>query len=56
MTFDVRYQFATYSGTRTVHARDDDEAIAKVRAWVRSQSSLTLAYESYKVIRAVENT
>lgn len=54
MTFEVRYQYATYSGTRTVNARDDDEAIAKVRAQVRREGSLVMAYESYRVVRSWE--
>lgn len=50
MVITVRYVFATYSGTRTVVANDDDDAIAQVRASVRRSSSLTLAYESYRVV------
>lgn len=50
MRYTVRYQFATYSGTKDVEARDDDDAIAKVRAWVHSSSGIPMAYESYKVV------
>lgn len=49
--FTVRYQFATYSGERTVWAPNGDVAIAKVRAELRKSSSLPMAYESYKVVR-----
>lgn len=52
MTYTIRYHYATYSGTRTVQAEDSDEAIAKVRAWVRKTGSLPMAYESYKVEHA----
>jgi hypothetical protein len=52
MTYEVRYQIGTYSGVVTVNASDDDQAIAIAKSRVRRESSLTLAYESYKVIRA----
>ena len=44
VTFTVLYQFATYSGTRTVPAEDEDHALA--RAWV------VMAYESCRVLRS----
>jgi hypothetical protein len=50
MTFKVRYQYATYSGVREVSAEDSDHAIAKVRAAVRREGGLTMAYESYRVV------
>lgn len=48
--YTVEYQFATYQGTRRVVAVSHEHAIAKVRKWVNAQSSLTMAYEHYKVI------
>jgi hypothetical protein len=48
----VHYQYATYSGDRVVFATDDDEAIAIVRARVRREGGLPMAYESYRVISA----
>lgn len=50
MTFTVRYQYGTYSGTRVVNARDCDDAIAKVKAIIRREGSLTMVSESYKVV------
>ena len=49
--FTVEYQYGTYSGTRRVHAEDEEQAIAKVRKWCRENSSLPMAYEHYKVVR-----
>lgn len=50
-SFTVKYQYATYSGTRRVLVSDEDQAIAKVRKWCRENSSLTMAYEDYRVVR-----
>lgn len=49
-TFKVKYQAGTYSGTRTVSAEDEDEAIAKVRARIRKEMTLPMYSDSYRVI------
>ncbi len=54
MYYDVKYQAGTYSGTRRVSAEDEEQAIAKVRAWVRREMSLPMYSDSYKVINEIE--
>lgn len=54
MTYTVKYQAGTYSGTRTVTAEDGEEAIAKVRAWVRREMTLPMYSDSYKIISEEE--
>jgi hypothetical protein len=51
--FTVRYQYATYSGTRTVTADDGEQAIAKVKAQIRREGALPMAYESYRIVSEV---
>lgn len=53
-TFIVKYQAGTYSGTRTVTAEDSEEAIAKVRSWVRKEMTLSMYSDSYKIISEEE--
>ena len=36
------------SGERSVRAADGEEAIAKVRRWARSQTSMVMCSESYQ--------
>lgn len=48
--FTVQYHAATYSGTKTVWADDEEHAIAKVKAWVHKEMSLSMYSESYKII------
>lgn len=48
--FTIRYHAATYSGYRTVRAKDADQAIAKVRAWVRKEMTLPMYADSYRVV------
>jgi hypothetical protein len=50
--FKVKYQAGTYSGTRTVCAYDEDEAIQKVRREIRSSMSLPMYSDSYKVVES----
>lgn len=50
MYYTIRYQYGTYSGERRVRAYDADKAITRVRAEVRRESSLAMAYESYRVV------
>jgi hypothetical protein len=54
MTYTVKYHAGTYSGTRTVTAEDEDEAIAKVRGWVRREMSLPMYSDSYRIISSQE--
>jgi len=49
-TYTVRYQAATYSGTRTVKAEDEEDAICKVRAQIRKQMTLPMYSDSYSVV------
>ena len=46
----VRYSAGTYTGTRAVHADDEEDAIRLVRAWVRRQMTLPMYSESYRVV------
>lgn len=50
MYYTVKYHAGTYSGTRRVSAEDGDEAIAKVRAWVRREMTLPMYSDSYRII------
>lgn len=50
MRYTVRYQFGTYSGNHEVQAEDEDQAIAKTRAWVHAQTTLPMAYERYRIV------
>lgn len=54
MTFTVKYYAGAYSGTKTVTADDSEEAIAKVRAWVRKQMTEPMYADGYKVISSEE--
>jgi hypothetical protein len=53
-TYTIKYQAATYSGTRTVKAEDGEEAINKVKAWVRREMTLPMYTDSYKIISSHE--
>lgn len=50
MYFTVKYQAGSYSGTRRVSADDEDEAIAKVRSWVRKEMTLPMYSDSYRIV------
>lgn len=54
MLWTIRYQAATYTGTMSVHAEEQEHAIAKVKAKVRKMVSLPMYYESYKVVGTEE--
>lgn len=56
MTYKVKYCAGTYSGIRTVHAEDPEEAISKVRAWVRKEMSLSMYSDSYKIVDSEEDS
>jgi hypothetical protein len=49
-TYTIEYYAATYKGKRTVKAEDPEEAIAKVRAYVRKQMTLPMYSDGYKVL------
>jgi hypothetical protein len=55
MTYTVKYHAGSYSGTRTVNADDEEHAIAKVRAMIRKDMSLSMYSDSYKVISSEED-
>ena len=55
MTYTIRYQAGTYSGTRIVNANDEEEAIAKVRAKIRQEMTLPMYYDSYEVIDTISD-
>jgi hypothetical protein len=48
-SYTVKYEIATYEGTRVVWADDEEEAIAKVRRWVRAQQP-PIGHERYTVV------
>ena len=48
--YKVKYHAGTYSGTREVRAEDGDEAIRKVRDQIRSQMSLSMYSDSYRIV------
>lgn len=48
--YEVRYQAATYEGTVTVWADDEEQAIAIARGRVRKQMTLPMYYESYTIV------
>lgn len=50
MTYKVKYQAGTYSGTRTVTADDEDEAIAIVRGKIRREMTLPMYSDSYRIV------
>lgn len=54
-TFTIKYQAATYSGTRTVSAEDEEEAIAKVRAKIRKEMTLPMYSDSYRVVESKDD-
>ena len=50
----VKYAAGTYSGEKSVNAVDAEEAIAKVRSWVRQQMVSPMFADSYEVVREIE--
>lgn len=56
MTYTIKYQYGTYSGTERVEAEDGEEAIAKM--WGRFRRlgylNLPMAYKSARVINKEE--
>ena len=56
MKYIVRYVAGPYSGTKTVNAEDEDQAIAIVRSRVRCEMMLPLYSDSYRVVETEEET
>lgn len=55
MTYCVKYQAGTYSGVKMVHdCEDRQEAIDKVKAWVRKQMTIPMYSETYKIVDELE--
>lgn len=52
MLFRVKYYAATYQGTRTVNADDEEQAIAIVKKWVRKEMILPMYSDGYKIIES----
>ena len=48
--YTIEYQYGTYSGTRTVWADDEDEAVAKMWRLLSKDMTLGMAHKSAKVI------
>lgn len=48
--YTIEYQYGTYSGQRTVWANDESEAIAKMWRMLSRDMTLSMAYQSAKVI------
>lgn len=48
--FKVKYYAGPYSGTRSVNAEDEEDAIAKVRAQIRRDMTLPMYSDGYKII------
>ena len=49
-TFTISYYAAAYKGERTVEAEDSEHAIAKVRAMIRREMTLSMYADGYKVV------
>lgn len=50
MYYTVKYYAGTYEGTKRVSADDEEDAICKVRAWVRRTMSLSMYADGYKIV------
>lgn len=53
--YTVKYHAGTYEGTRTVNAEDSEEAIQKVRSWVRGEMTLPMYSQSFKIVSEEED-
>lgn len=49
-TYKVKYYAGPYSGTRTVKAPDEYEAIIKVKAMIRRECTLSMYSDGYEII------
>lgn len=48
--YTIKYQYATYSGTRVIWADDEESAIVKMWRLLSKDMGLPMAYQSAKVI------
>lgn len=48
--YTVEYYAGTYKGKREVYADDEEQAIAKVKTWVKRQMSEPMYADGYKII------
>ena len=57
MRYEVKLVHGTYETTVSVHAEDDEEAIAKARARAKRDGffCLPMAYESVKIVSVEES-
>lgn len=46
----VKYYAGTYGGEKWFQADDEDHAIAKCKAWVRREMTISMYADGYKVI------
>lgn len=58
MRYEIKLVHGTYETTVSVHADDDEEAIAKARARAKREGfyCLPMAYESAKVVSVEESS
>lgn len=54
-SYIVHYYAGSYSGRRTVTAESEDEAIAKVRDFVRRTMSLPMYADGYKIVSSADD-
>ena len=54
MLYTVHYQAGIYEGSKTVRADDEEQAIAKVKKFVRGFMTTPLYSESYKVVEFLD--
>lgn len=54
--YKIAYWFGTYSGVETVYADDGEEAIAKMWRRLRPHMSLSMAYQSARILECAEDT
>jgi hypothetical protein len=52
--FKVKYYAGPYSGTRSVNAEDEDQAIAIVKHQIRKDMSLPMYSDGYRIIDSDE--
>ena len=57
MRYEVKLVHGTYETTVSVHADDDEEAVAKARARAKREGfyCLPMAFESAKIVRVEES-
>lgn len=53
-TYTIKYYAGTYEGTRTVQAEDGEEAIDKVKAWIRREMTIPMYSMGCSIISSHE--